>query len=1038
MKLTFLHISDLHYRPDWPEQMNLVLTKFLEDVREEKKRYGEIWLIFSGDLVRGASEDGQYKAFHNHVSKILDDIGIKVNRRICVPGNHDVSRSALKSKIRSARGALAALTDEDGFLSELASLNEMYFAPKFVDYLEAEKSFAAHTCCQNNLGGNGWALSDEVGLFCLNTALCSFAGLEDPDTGNPISDKEKLCIDTRSLYQWEQQTTFATRILVMHHPLEWLSEWAHTELDALISAKFDLVFSGHVHKGETDFHFKGGEGSIFCRAPALFTRKTDQLGYAFVTIDSDKACVEINYRQWTGKNFVLGVNLSENDKGRITLPIGTTVATFNDPALQSQNLDTESVLEEEFHEASTCYSSKRQLWVERDLAKHPETTANRESTESVPSSNLVTDLRSCVIRAPKEFGLTCLGRKIALEHFRKNGRVGILLMCDSGKIDGYKAAVLSYIHERCSDLKCEEALLAGIILDNWQNAKKGSKILEILRENFKDLPIIVLQGFDDFNDFRNPAVLTSADGFEMLYLRALTRARIREIVHSYLESAQSTLDDEIVTKKLIEDIDALNTHRTPLNCLLLLKLIERSFDDSPVNRTEVIRKVLFALFHEFDKIPKYSARPDLTDCEFALGYLCEWMLRSNRHSFRREEFFEKVHEYCKNQLIRFDSDVLFNFLCSENILIRRGIDFAFRLAYWRFYFTALRMHHNDEFSKFILGDSRYTAFPEVVEFYTGIDRRRTDAVTQLSTDLRRMDVEFLTRTKIPNDFNPWVILKWNPSDEVIARMHQNVTNSIQESAMPSDVKDAVADGSYDRSKPYHQEVNEWIRTSSLDQMVQAMKAAARALRNSDHVAPAAKEALLESVLSAWVRLCQILAVLSPILATNRHAQFEGMGFILADGFEDEKDATRIWKLVMSGIVDNVVSWHQLDLFSKKLGPLFESYLKANEGKIGELLILLVLVKQRPIGWKESVTKFIARTTKNSFYLNRIYFTLLHEFRYGFAPEEARQQMRTLAAMAVAKHATGAKYPNQKLIAKAASAIDADLAKAEDDKDEAKH
>jgi hypothetical protein len=155
----------------------------------------------------------------------------------------------------------------------------------------------------------------------------------------------------------------------------------------------------------------------------------------------------------------------------------------------------------------------------------------------------------------------------------------------------------------------------------------------------------------------------------------------------------------------------LNIHRIPVNCLLLLKLVDRSFDESPVNRTEVIGNVLFSLFHDFDQIPKYSVRPDLKDCSFALGYLCEWMIQNNRRSFTKNEFTQKVTEYCTKQWIEFDIEVLFNFLWTENIFIRRGIEFGFRFAYWLLYFAAQRMHHDQRFAKYILTDSQLHCIP---------------------------------------------------------------------------------------------------------------------------------------------------------------------------------------------------------------------------------------------------------------------------------------------------------------------------------------
>ena len=134
-----------------------------------------------------------------------------------------------------------------------------------------------------------------------------------------------------------------------------------------------------------------------------------------------------------------------------------------------------------------------------------------------------------------------------------------------------------------------------------------------------------------------------------------------------------------------------------------------------------------------------------------------------------------------------------------------------------------------------------------------------------------MDAEFLARTRIAPDANPFATALWASGSDELDRMRQEVVDSIQESSLPTEVKDAVADGTYDRSKPYHQEIAQFISKSSLDQMIKAMKATARALRNSDHVEPEAKSALLNAVLTCWTRMTQILVLLSPVLAANRQA-----------------------------------------------------------------------------------------------------------------------------------------------------------------------
>lgn len=236
------------------------------------------------------------------------------------------------------------------------------------------------------------------------------------------------------------------------------------------------------------------------------------------------------------------------------------------------------------------------------------------------------------------------------------------------------------------------------------------------------------------------------------------------------------------------------------------------------------------------------------------------------------------------------------------------------------------------------------------------------------------------------------------------------------------MKDAIADKGYNRAKPYDQALAKFIKESSLSQMVRAMKGASRALRNSDHVAPAAKAELLEKVIRCWVRVCQTLVVLSPVLAEQRRATFDGMNFCLDKSFDALDTPAKRWQALLPCIVDNVILWHHEDIFSKKLGALFSNYVQAHPDELGGHLVLLVMAKQRPPGWEKEIERFIVREQKNSFPLNRVFSTLRHEFKVSFSTERTRQQLRHLAAMAIAKHATGAKHPNTKLIEKLAKQV----------------
>ena len=242
------------------------------------------------------------------------------------------------------------------------------------------------------------------------------------------------------------------------------------------------------------------------------------------------------------------------------------------------------------------------------------------------------------------------------------------------------------------------------------------------------------------------------------------------------------------------------------------------------------------------------------------------------------------------------------------------------------------------------------------------------------------------------------------------------------STLPAAVKDAAADRQYDRARPYYQDLRQFIDTSSLHQLMQAIRGAARVLRNSDHVEPEAKSALLDEVMSSWIRVCQILVILSPVLAIQRRATFEDIAFVMADWDEKEEPQDR-WQSIMTCIPDNVVSWFQDDIFSKKMGALLCNHIKTHRGELSEALVLLVMIRQKAPGWVRETKRFILKEHKNSYYLSRVFWALRTEYRIGFFGERTRQELRHLAAMTLARHDVGVKRPNKRLIQKAAEALD---------------
>ena len=319
MKITMVHISDLHYRTGWEEAVGPVWRAFTEDMKEQTKEE-DPYLVISGDLVWSGGDRSQYEELARRISDDMGE-GIPRGRRICVPGNHDAASAAMTTKGILQKGALTEIGDEKSFNDRMPDLSEMFFEEKFENYKEAEEDIAHFRCCDKNLGGGGWEIGN-VGIYCLNTALCTFAHCKD-QRGEVIGDRNRLMIDTRSLYKWVAGSRADFKVLVMHHPEGWLEDWAEDELQAIIDRDFDLVLCGHIHSARAELVTTTNSGAIRSVAPALFTHKEETLGYSIIRVDTETGKVAIGYRQWSGaRKFIRGTGLAGNDSGEFRARMG--------------------------------------------------------------------------------------------------------------------------------------------------------------------------------------------------------------------------------------------------------------------------------------------------------------------------------------------------------------------------------------------------------------------------------------------------------------------------------------------------------------------------------------------------------------------------------------------------------------------------------------------------------------------------------------------------------------------------------------------
>lgn len=670
-------------------------------------------------------------------------------------------------------------------------------------------------------------------------------------------------------------------------------------------------------------------------------------------------------------------------------------------------------LTQKLEKALRSFSSQPSVWVSPILSKKSELDKDAKSEPKITLSELIENPKSTLIKAPPQYGQTCLAHFLVREAWRAPSN-SLWLYLDSKDIKPNASSINEAISNELKMVGFSEQNIKCVILDSWSsNEKNAFKLLNNLCQHFKEVPIICMEQVD-IGLFKQPENIQLGRQFEVLYLWSLPRKVIRKIVADY-NATKYIGDEDAVTARISSDLEVLNLHRTPLNCLTLLKVSEIDFEESPINRTEMIKRVLFLLFN-VDDIPTYKTRPDLKDCEYVLGFFCELLIREGTYAFTRDKFLLETQRCCKERLIDLETHVVFDVLFANNILIKRGSFFSFKFSYWIFYFAAQRMHHSQNFANFIFEDMKYAQYPELIEFYTGIDRMRDDALLILARDIKACSESVKNKCGLPNGLNPYEFATWKPSLEAEQHMHQVIADGVLESTLPAEIKDQYADRAYDPTRPYDQSIANLLTEHSFTCMMQTMRAGARALRNSDYVSPDIKRQLLREILSCWEQVSKVLFVVLPILAEKGRAIYDGAGFVLNGDFGNspKERFTRI----LCEIPYNVVVWCQDDLFSRKMGPLLSDQLGNKElGEICKHELILLLIYKRPRDWNKQVQRYIAENKKNSYYLYNVYMNLLNEYQYGFASPQTLRDIEFLIKMSATKHVTGDKEPGIKAINK---------------------
>jgi len=314
--LTWLHFSDLHLKEKEELDPSLIaLTKTLEQEANREHGLHLDLVLFSGDVA--ADGKAGYTKAQEFFNRLLSSAGLVSGRqRFCiVPGNHDLILTENAEQMDALREELEKDEDRAASFGDPASLEPVIkrfkgFQDFCLNYLGQ-----AFDCCENRYFVRLIPVDGlRIGFVGFNSAWVSYGGGDD-EYGHMFVG---LSIVKEAFKKLESLGRPDMTIVMLHHPLEWLSPKESGEIEELVLRKADIVLTGHTHKrGWAHSEKRGKEGR-----PVLFlnvgaTKKDEKRPQRLLIVSADvrERKLKVYPKKYDGKKWDVDSEFFSGMKG---------------------------------------------------------------------------------------------------------------------------------------------------------------------------------------------------------------------------------------------------------------------------------------------------------------------------------------------------------------------------------------------------------------------------------------------------------------------------------------------------------------------------------------------------------------------------------------------------------------------------------------------------------------------------------------------------------------------------------------------------
>lgn len=698
---TILHISDIHTSTNLAKGNNSVqLTKtsqaLLDDIRELNLKVDGI--IISGDIAQSGTEN-EYDTFNkSFLAPIKEALSVNNEFIFVCPGNHDVTREKWSATQKIARNAIQNDPEgADAFIGEIAHhMPWMENYEKFKSSIDANKKII-----YKNDVVTIYDISKKA-LISLNSACLS--------TGD---DRGKLFIGQYALDEIISKTkSYKDKIIIMHHPIEWLNEIDRSRLYSFIAKNnVKILLFGHMHEhsiiSEKTFN---EEGIVKIQAGKFdhTDRKDCYTGYSIITLHE-----ETNIE--TGSILLRRFDSEKNtfkpweERGHSTINFSIGDAPpFNSEEFSRISQKIEESLEYDIICNVGCKRDQQkkltEIFIDPNLeAINPNwqgEEAESQDEGTIDFSEITTNNKSYLVFGSESIGKSSMLKYITIKELQKqkSGQIDRMVFYIDCHNTRFKSGV--NVLKKVSDFYLEETSDTSIHAKIKSKIKNGSAILlidsldtlepssikavlEFIAENQSNKFILCASQNSRFDieatlakfAKENPLFCSFKNAISIINIGGIKRKNLRQLVGRW--NGNHALPGGVKIRKYLENVHGTGLGHNPFVYSILLSIYEKkaAVRNSYLHEADIVENFIETLLEKHNTHNKNT--PQYRDLILLLGYIAHNLYQKNSTEIPHTDLSEITINFIRNNYQEFEFTEYLSALTQSGVLKKNNGHYLF-------------------------------------------------------------------------------------------------------------------------------------------------------------------------------------------------------------------------------------------------------------------------------------------------------------------------------------------------------------------------